>query len=92
MLVGGLVSTFYGSDDILIVFGVLAFLTLFLVGRLEGSPVNTNKSIEKRSAINVELISLMVMGFVLTLIFQGFLKTTMSYWVGSQNYEWIAFF
>ncbi|OME78737.1 hypothetical protein BK120_23695 [Paenibacillus sp. FSL A5-0031] len=91
MLVGGFVSTFYGSDNILILFGVFAFLTLLVVGKLEGTHVIAKKSDEKRSVFNMELISLMVMGLMLSLIFQGFLKSTMSYWVGKQDYTWIPF-
>lgn len=91
MLVGGWVSTFYGSDTILIVFAVLAFLTLFIVRRLKGSSKITIETVKRRTAFNAELISLIVMGFVLTLIFQGFLKSTMSYWVGNQNFTSIPF-
>ncbi|MDQ8737174.1 MFS transporter [Paenibacillus sp. LHD-38] len=91
MLVGGFVSTFYGPDNILIAFAVLAFLTLFFVGRLEGSAFVEIQHVEKQRTFNKELISLMITGFILTLIFQGFLKSTMSYWVGMQNYEWIPF-
>lgn len=91
MLVGGFVSTFYGPDNILIVFTVLAFLTLFFVGRLEGSAFIEREQVEEQRVFNKDMISLMFTGLVLTLIFQGFLKSTMSYWVGMQNYEWIPF-
>ncbi|WP_214629603.1 MFS transporter [Paenibacillus agaridevorans] len=91
MLVGGWVSTFYGPEMILITFAILAFLTLLIVGRIEGAAFIEKQQAEKIRVFNKELIMLMIMGFVLTLIFQGFLKSTMSYWVGNQNYEWIPF-
>ncbi|MCM3131041.1 MFS transporter (plasmid) [Paenibacillus urinalis] len=97
MVFGSLLSENFGVSFVLMGFGIFALISiplLFFI-RKPGSNEMTKKELtqlDQRAMLKIDskLLIILFAGFSVSLLFQGYMKSTLSYWIELQDFSKIA--
>ena len=94
MVVGSLLSESFDTSSVLIGFAILSALTFPLLLPIKTSSRSVVKHVENKNSKVLlfmvkdrRFIVLLLTGFVISLLFQGYVKSTLSYWIEMRDFS-----